>query len=80
MYSATVTRNADGVPTGLSGIAEENLLGGVLAGITQIVDEDKVILPDTMFEKVLVEGTKIALGGIIDKRLVTGEWGIPFKA
>lgn len=80
MHSATVTRNSDGVPTGLSGVAEENLLGGTLAGLAQMFDEDKVVIAETIFEKVVLDGSKIVVGGLIDKRLVTGEWGIPFKA
>lgn len=80
MHSATVTRDANGIPTGLSGIAEENLLGGTVLGFAQMFDEDKVVIAETLVEKVILDGSKIVVGGLIDKRLVTGEWGIPFKA
>lgn len=80
MYTAKINRDPAGVPTGLGSIAKSSLLGGAIAGLTQLVDPDAVVIPDNLLEKVAVEGTKVGLAAVGQKYISTGEVGIPFKA
>lgn len=79
MKTANVSFATDGTPS-LSNIADATLLGGALAGVTGVLSHTQVVLPESMLEKVVVEGTKVAAGAAVQKYITTGEIGIPFKA
>lgn len=80
MHKATVVRNATGVPTGLANIATEGLFSAALSTITGVVDQDTILIPENLVDTVVIAGVPAVLGAVAQKRISTGEFGIPFKA
>lgn len=80
MHTATITRDAQGVPTGLSAVAKENLASAAIKTITGVFDTDKVLIPENALDSAVLLGVPATLGATVQKRLSTGEFGIPFKA
>lgn len=78
MHTAKVTRDAAGVPTGLNSIVSSSLVGGMIAGLTQIASPDDLVIPGSMVEKLAVEATSPLLAAAFQKKQITGSWGIPF--
>lgn len=77
MHTATVVFAADGTPS-LGTVTKETWIGGVLAGVTQLVSADKIVIPADLLEKVAVEGTKAAIAAGAQKYISTGQFSIPF--
>lgn len=80
MHKATITRDAAGVPTGLSNVANETLVGAALGTITGIANQDEILIPETLVDSVVLAGVPAVLGAVVQKKVDTGEFGIPFKA
>lgn len=80
MHKATVVRNATGVPTGLANITTEGLVSAALSTVTGIVDQDTILIPENLLDTVVIVGVPAAVGAVVQKRLSTGAFGIPFKA
>lgn len=80
MHKATIVRDDSGVPTGLTNVASENLFSAALGAVTGIVDQDTVLIPETLVDSVVLAGVPAALGAVAQKKIDTGEFGIPFKA
>jgi hypothetical protein len=79
MHKATIVRDASGVPTGLSGIATEGLLSAAMSTVTGIVDQDTILIPENILDSVVIAGVPAVLGAVVQKRIDTGAFGIPFK-
>jgi len=43
-YSGKVTRDATGLPTGVSGVIAENVLTGTIKGVTAQFDDDSFVI------------------------------------
>jgi len=43
-YSGKLTRDAGGVPTGVSGVVAENVFTGTIKAVTALVDEDQFVV------------------------------------
>lgn len=80
MHKATVVRDAAGVPTGLSNVATESLVGGAIGSLTGIANQDTILIPEGILDSVVLVGVPAAVGAFIQKKQTTGEFGIPFKA
>lgn len=80
MHKATITRDASGVPTGLSKVASENLMSAVLGTITGIANQDEILIPENVVDSVVLAGVPAVLGAVAQKKISTGEFGIPFMA
>lgn len=80
MHKATIVRDAAGVPTGLSDVVTEGLFSAALSTVTGIADQDTILIPQTLVDSVVIAGVPAALGAVAQKRIDTGEFGIPFKA
>lgn len=80
MHKATVVRDAAGVPTGLSNVATESLVGGAIGSLTGIANQDIILIPEGILDSVVLVGVPAAVGAFIQKKQTTGEFGIPFKA
>lgn len=78
MHTATVTRDATGLPTGLKSVVPVSLVGGMIAKVTQIASSDDVVVPNGLLEKVAVEAVGPVIGATIQRKLDTGAWGVPF--
>lgn len=78
MHTAIITRAADGTPSGLSAVVSVGLVGGVIGKLTQIASPDAVVIPKTMVEKLAVEAVGPVLGAVVQRKVDTGAWGIPF--
>lgn len=80
MHSAKIVRDANGVPTGISTIASETLIGGAIKSVTGVFDSDSVLLPAGILDSIVIAGVPAALGAVAQKKLTTGNFGIPFTA
>lgn len=80
MHKATITRDASGVPTGLSNVASESLLSAALGSITGIASQGEILIPENLVDSVVLAGVPAVLGAVAQKKISTGEFGIPFKA
>ena len=80
MHKATVVRDAAGVPTGLSGVADTTIVSAALQTVTGIADQDSILIPETLVDSLVIAAVPAVLGAVAQKRIDTGEFGIPFKA
>lgn len=78
MYTAKIKRDTAGVPTGLENVVSASVVEGMVAKVAQIASPDAVVIPGTLVEKVLIEGMLPAASAAVQKKMLTGAWGIPF--
>lgn len=78
MHTAIITRAADGTPSGLSSIVNVGLIGGAIAKLTQLASPDSVVIPKTVTDKLVVEAVGPVLGAVVQRKVDTGTWGVPF--
>lgn len=77
-HEAKVIRDANGVPTGISGIAQISLVNAALRQVTGIASSDDLVIPETMIEKIGLALVNPAIAATAQKKMDTGTWGIPF--
>lgn len=80
MHSAKIVRDANGVPTGISTIAAETLVGGAIKSLTNALDSDSVLLPEGILDSLVIVGVPAVVGMVAQKKISTGEFGLPGKA
>lgn len=80
MHKATITRDANGVPNGLSDVASQGLISSALGVVTGVMDQDTILIPENILDSAVLVGVPAAIGAVAQKKISTGEFGIPFKA
>lgn len=70
-YSLTLTRDAAGKPTGVSNVAEENVLMGAVKAVASTFTKDDVVVGAG---RTLADAVKIAAPAYGVNRALTGAW------
>lgn len=78
MHTATIIRDASGTPTGINAVASTSLVGGAMATVTGIFSADSLVIPSNMIESAILEAVPAVIGAVIETKLKTGSFAIPF--